>query len=92
MLQFFGIFKTQWRLLDMESEEQKHVKVLATWCCLITHNMIIRFREALRAAGAPEAGVEDRLVDAVPVPASACPCLLLHGSLQSLCPSVPVLD
>ena len=41
--------KRVWRLLDMKTEEEKDKKVRSTWCCLVLHNMIIRYRQALAA-------------------------------------------
>jgi hypothetical protein len=50
--------------MDMRSEESKEVKVKATWCCVIAHNMIIRFRRGL-AAEEQAAEIRDYLVPLV---------------------------
>ncbi len=45
--QTFGILKRMWRLLDMKTEEHKENKVRSTWCALLLHNMILRYRMQL---------------------------------------------
>ena len=58
-MQTFGILKKTWGILDKRTEHKKFWKVLDTWVCLITHNMIIRFRQQLEQAAAGSANVAE---------------------------------
>ncbi len=37
-------------MLDMKTEEAKDKQVRSTWCALLLHNLIIRYRQALAAS------------------------------------------
>lgn len=45
--QAFGILKKMWKLLDMFTEHSKKQKIADTLCCVIMHNLIIRYRKSI---------------------------------------------
>jgi hypothetical protein len=59
-LQTFGVLKRQWRIMSTQTEEYKPQKCQSVWCCLILHNMMLRYRAAL-AGVASGMALEDLL-------------------------------
>lgn len=56
--QSFGILKKQWRLLDMLTEHRKSQKIADTHCCVVLHNLSIRFRQSAAVPAALRAEMD----------------------------------